>query len=99
MLAQLQLGCPANEGILRASEISRDRVEDVSSLFKVGDEVEAKFIGIDRKKRNISLSIKAKEYDEEAEVLEGYSNQAGGSNVMHDQLKDLKQQIGGESEE
>ena len=87
------------EGILRASEISRDRVEDVSSILKVGDEIEAKFMGIDRKKRNISLSIKAKEYDEEAEVIQGYSNQAGGSNVMHDQLKDLKQKIGGESEE
>ena len=87
------------EGILRASEISRDRVEDVSSILKVGDEVEAKFMGIDRKKRNISLSIKAKEYDDDAEVLQGYSNQAGGSSAMHDQLKDLKQKIGGESEE
>lgn len=87
------------DGILRASEISRDRVEDVSSVLKVGEEIEAKFIGIDRKNRSVSLSIKAKEYAEEAEVLQDYSNQASSSSAMHDQLKDLKQKMGGESEE
>jgi len=87
------------DGILRASEISRDRVEDVSSVLKVGEEIEAKFIGIDRKNRSVSLSIKAKEYAEEAEVLQDYSNQASSSSAMHDQLKDLKQKMGGESDE
>ena len=49
------------EGYLRASELSRDRVEDARTVLKVGDEVEAKFTGVDRKSRTIALSIKAKE--------------------------------------
>src|ERR1035441_1437861 len=49
------------DGQLRASELSRDRVEDASLLLKVGEEVEAKFTGVDRKGRTISLSIKAKD--------------------------------------
>ena len=49
------------EGYLRASELSRDRVEDARTVLKVGDEVEAKFTAVDRKNRTISLSIKAKD--------------------------------------
>ena len=49
------------EGYLRASELSRDRVEDARSILNVGDEVEVRIIGFDRKNRSISLSIKAKE--------------------------------------
>lgn len=64
------------EGYLRVSELSRERVEDARSLLKEGEEIEAKFIGVDRKKRNISLSIKAKENDEEAAVLQDYSSSA-----------------------
>ena len=64
-------------GHLRASEISRDKVEDVRMAFKVGDEVEAKFINIDRKNRVISLSIKAKEAHEEATAIEDYNTEAG----------------------
>jgi small subunit ribosomal protein S1 len=61
------------EGTLRASELSRDRVEDASSILKVGDEVEAKFIGMDRKSRVLNLSIKAKDNDDEASALNDYS--------------------------
>ncbi len=64
------------EGYLRASEISRDRVEDARNHLKVGDEVEAKFIGVDKKNRSISLSIKAKDVQEEAEVIQEYSSGA-----------------------
>ena len=53
------------DGQLRASELSRDRVEDARLLLKVGEEVEAKFTGVDRKGRSISLSIKAKDIHEE----------------------------------
>jgi len=53
------------EGYLRASEIQRDRVEDARTLLNVGDEVEAKFIGVDKKNKTISLSIKAKDQEEE----------------------------------
>jgi len=61
------------EGFLRASELCRDRVEDARSVLSVGDEVEAKFIGVDRKKRIISLSVKAKETEEEASSIQDYS--------------------------
>ncbi len=57
------------EGSLRASEISRDRVEDATRHFKEGEEVESRIIGIDRKSRVISLSIKAKDEAEEREAM------------------------------
>jgi small subunit ribosomal protein S1 len=60
------------EGYLRASELDRERVEDARSVLKVGDSVEAKFIGVDRKKRSLSLSVKAKDYDDEAEVVKEF---------------------------
>ncbi|MDX1594451.1 MAG: 30S ribosomal protein S1 [Gammaproteobacteria bacterium] len=67
------------EGRLRASDISRDRVEDARTLLKVGEEIEAKFTGVDRKNRSITLSIKAKDHQEEAEALQDYSRSASGS--------------------
>ena len=77
------------EGILRASEVSRDRVDDMQNVFKIGDEVEAKFIGIDRKSRMMSLSIKAKESDDEAEALSDYAqSSASPSTTLGDLLKE-----------
>jgi small subunit ribosomal protein S1 len=58
------------EGYLRASEISRDRVEDARNILKEGEEVEAMVINVDRKTRSISLSIKAKDNVETAEALQ-----------------------------
>jgi small subunit ribosomal protein S1 len=82
------------EGTLRASELSRDRVEDASTVLKVGDEVEAKLMGVDRKNRGIALSIKAKDYDDETEALKDFSDaqDAAGSaptlgDLMKEQLK------------
>ncbi|MFA5240940.1 MAG: 30S ribosomal protein S1 [Sulfuricella sp.] len=57
------------EGYLRASEVSRDRVEDIRSHLKEGDEVETKIISVDRKNRNISLSIKAKDMADETDAM------------------------------
>jgi small subunit ribosomal protein S1 len=57
------------EGYLRASEVSRDRVEDIRSHVKEGDEVEVKIISVDRKNRNISLSIKAKDMADETDAM------------------------------
>jgi small subunit ribosomal protein S1 len=57
------------EGVLKASDISREKVEDARSLFKVGDSVEAKIISVDRKNRGLALSIKAKDYDDEKEAV------------------------------
>ncbi len=79
------------EGYLRASEIGRDRVDDARTVLSVGDQVEAKFVGVDRKKRVISISIKAKETDEEAAVLQNYSADAPGAGATLGDL--LKEQL------
>ena len=76
------------EGTLRASDLTRDRVEDARTLLKVGDEVEAKFMGVDRKTRSISLSIKAKENDEEAEAVHDYSRAGSATTTLGDLLKE-----------
>ena len=77
------------DGYLRASELARDRVEDARTVLKVGDEVEAKFIGVDRKKRTLSLSVKAKDYDDEAEVVKEYSSSSsGGAATIGDLIKE-----------
>ncbi|MGL4574870.1 MAG: 30S ribosomal protein S1 [Burkholderiaceae bacterium] len=66
------------EGYLRASEISRDRVEDATTRLKEGDKLEAMIINIDRKTRSIQLSIKAKD---SAETTEFISKQEGSGNA------------------
>ncbi|HET6564385.1 MAG TPA: S1 RNA-binding domain-containing protein, partial [Xanthomonadales bacterium] len=78
------------DGYLRASEIRKERVEDATKEFSVGDEVEAKFISIDRKSRTLSLSIRAKDDAELAEALEEYqsSNAASGTTSLGDLLKE-----------
>jgi small subunit ribosomal protein S1 len=58
------------EGYLRASEVARDRVEDIRTRVKEGDSVTAMVINIDRKNRTINLSIKAKDLSEEAEAMQ-----------------------------
>ena len=65
---------PEVEGYLRASEISRDRVEDARVHLKDGDELEAMIINIDRKNRSISVSLKAKDSAETAEALSRMQN-------------------------
>jgi small subunit ribosomal protein S1 len=80
------------EGQLRASELGRDRVEDARAVLKVGDQVEAKFTGVDRKSRTISLSIKAKEAHDEAEAVQSYRSEAAPSGTSLGEL--LKEQIG-----
>ncbi|MHB8472359.1 MAG: 30S ribosomal protein S1 [Gammaproteobacteria bacterium] len=77
------------EGYLRASELSRDRVEDARTLVKVGDSIESKFIGVDRKNRTIALSIKAKDSDDESEAMQDYSRgAASGTTTLGDLLKE-----------
>ncbi|QBG34581.1 30S ribosomal protein S1 [Litorilituus sediminis] len=63
------------EGYLRVADISVDRVEDATTVLSVGDDVEAKFMGVDRKNRTISLSIKAKDQADEREAMDNL-NQA-----------------------
>ena len=64
------------EGYVMARDISHDRVDDASQHLKVGDKVEAKFIGMDRKGRTLQLSIKAKDEAETAEALAEYNKSA-----------------------
>lgn len=80
------------EGYLRASEISRDRVEDARAVLKVDDRIEAKFLGVDRKNRTLSLSIKAKDMDEENAAIKGYTRDAQTGTATLGDI--LKQQMG-----
>jgi small subunit ribosomal protein S1 len=82
------------EGQLRASELGRDRVEDARSVLKPGEEIEAKFTGVDRKSRTISLSIKAKEIHEEAEAVQSYRSDSGSSSGGTSLGDLLKEHIG-----
>ena len=75
---------------MRASEIQRDRVEDARTLLKEGDQLEAKFIGVDKKSKSISLSIKAKDQDEESHSIKDHSQQSVGTPTMADLFKQLE---------
>ena len=61
------------EGVMRASEISRDPVDDARKALKEDEKIEAMIVGVDRKRRVINLSIKAKESEDEAAVLQEYT--------------------------
>ena len=67
------------EGYLRASEVSRDRVEDIRTHLKEGDEIETMIINIDRKNRSINLSIKAKDLAETSEAMQKMSSEQSGN--------------------
>ncbi|MDO9483035.1 MAG: S1 RNA-binding domain-containing protein, partial [Hydrogenophaga sp.] len=68
-------------GYLRASEISRDRVEDARNVLKEGDEVTTVVVNIDRKTRNIQLSIKAKDMADQNEAMATLSQQSSRENA------------------
>ena len=76
------------EGMLKASEIARDRVEDVRTVLKEGQEIEAKFVGVDKKSRTATLSIKAKESQEEASAVQDYSSSESPATSLGDILKE-----------
>ncbi len=83
------------EGYLRSSEISRDRIEDARAVLKMGEAIEAKFLGVDRKNRTISLSIKAKDHDEESAAMKGYAREAqAGTATLGDILKQQMEEAG-----
>jgi small subunit ribosomal protein S1 len=84
-------------GTLRASELARGRVEDARTMIKVGEEVEAKFINVDRKNRSIQLSIKAKEVSEEQEAVSSYKSDAAAAPVGTTLGELLKEKMSGES--
>ena len=76
------------EGYLRASEIAKERVDDASKHFSEGDDIEAKFTGLDRRNRVLSLSIRAKEEAELQEALEEYQSATAGTTSLGDLLKE-----------
>lgn len=84
-------------GTLRASELTRGRVEDARTMIKVGDEIEAKFINVDRKNRSVALSIKAKEEHEEAEALSSYKSGSAATPTGTTLGELLKEKMGGGS--
>ena len=67
------------EGYLRASEVSRDRVEDMRSHYKEGDEIEAMIINVDRKNRVINLSIKAKDMTEQESAMKKFAAESAAA--------------------
>jgi small subunit ribosomal protein S1 len=78
------------EGYLRAADIKDERVEDATRELSVGDEIEAKFVSLDRKNRTLSLSIRAKDDAELAEALKEYkqSDASSGTTSLGDLLKE-----------
>jgi small subunit ribosomal protein S1 len=81
------------EGYIKANDLSRERVDDATKVLKEGDTLEARFIGVDRKSRIVTLSVREKEIQEEAEIVTEYSRNAStGKTSLGDLLKD---QLGG----
>ncbi|EIT4426683.1 30S ribosomal protein S1 [Salmonella enterica subsp. enterica serovar Agama] len=81
------------EGYLRASEASRDRVEDATLVLSVGDDVEAKFTGVDRKNRAISLSVRAKDEADKKDAIATVNKQEDANfsnNAMAEAFKAAK---------
>ena len=81
------------EGYLRASEASLDRIEDATQVLSVGDDVEAKFTGVDRKNRVVSLSVRAKDQADEKEAINTVNtkqDESNFSNAMAEAFKAAK---------
>ena len=81
------------EGTLKASDISRDRVEDARAILNEGDSVEARIVGIDRKNHTVTLSIKAKDHYEEQQAVKDYSKSAADGNASTTLGDLLKEQM------
>jgi small subunit ribosomal protein S1 len=81
---------PGVEGYIKSSDLARERVEDATKILKEGDTLESRFIGVDRKNRIVSLSVKAKEIQEEQEAVEEYkgSTASAGRTSLGDILKE-----------
>lgn len=76
-------------GTIRASELSDERIDDATTVVKVGEEIEAKITNVDRKNRSITLSVKAKDAQDEADAIKKYSRTEGASTTtLGDLLKE-----------
>ncbi len=86
------------EGYLRAAEIQKDRVEDARTHLKVGDSIETKFLGVDRRNKTISLSIKARDHDDEVSAMKTYTKKSAAEattptlgDIFKEQINDTKE--------
>ena len=86
------------EGYLRAAEIQKDRVEDARTHLKVGEAIEAKFLGVDRKNKTISLSIKARDHDDEVSAMKTYTKKSAAEattptlgDIFKEQIEESKE--------
>ena len=89
------------EGYVAARDIAKERVDDATQHLKVGDEVEAKFIGMDRKGRTMQLSIKAKDEAEVQDTLAEYNNRGTASDASSGTTKLgalLREQLGNKAD-
>ncbi len=78
------------EGYLKVSDISIDRIEDASTVLKVGEEVEAKIVNLDRRNRSITLSIKAKDQADEKAAIKAVADapvETAGPTTIGDLIK------------
>ncbi|WP_137166856.1 30S ribosomal protein S1 [Salinimonas lutimaris] len=80
------------DGYIRVADLSRDRVEDASEVVNVGESIEAKFMGVDRKNRAVNLSVKAKDQADEKEAIDKVNQQEDGgfANAMAEAFKAAK---------
>jgi len=78
------------DGYIKAADLSKERVEDATKVVSEGDEIEAKFVALDRKTRNLTLSVRAKDDEELAEALDQYKSRGSGSSgaTLGDLLKE-----------
>ncbi|MCG8611043.1 MAG: S1 RNA-binding domain-containing protein, partial [Pseudomonadales bacterium] len=82
------------EAVLKASEISRDKVEDARNVLNEGEEVEAKIISVDRKNRVINLSVKSKDIDDEKQAMKDVKDkqvESAGPTTIGDLIKEQMQ--------
>ena len=76
-------------GTIRANDLSDDKVDDATTIVKEGDEIEAKIINVDRKNRTVSLSVKAKDAQDQADAIKKYSRSGSeGTTTLGDLLKE-----------
>jgi len=75
-------------GTIRVNELSAEKVDDATTLVKEGETIEAKITNVDRKTRQITLSVKAKDVQDQAEAIKKYSKSGEGSTTLGDLLKE-----------
>jgi small subunit ribosomal protein S1 len=80
------------DGYIRVGDLTRDRIEDASEVVSVGDAIDAKFMGVDRKNRMVNLSVKAKDQADEKDAMEKVNQQddAGFASAMAEAFKAAK---------